>query len=103
MKTTERGIENGGGVENVHHMRLMALLKELVEKLGLRQRESTVHRTAALAEECEQTKDGWILSTGCIARDAPSEVVGKRTAFGSNGAVQETEFGGESTNRFWQS
>ena len=34
MKTAEHGIEDGWDAENVHHMRLMALLKELVWKLG---------------------------------------------------------------------
>ena len=34
MKTTEHGIENSRGVENIHHMRLMALLQELVREKG---------------------------------------------------------------------
>ncbi len=34
MKTTEHGIENSRDVENMHHMRLMALLQELVREKG---------------------------------------------------------------------
>ena len=34
MKTTEHGIENSRDVENVYHMRLMALLQELVREKG---------------------------------------------------------------------
>ena len=34
MKTTEHGIEDSKDVENVYHMRLMALLKELVRDKG---------------------------------------------------------------------
>ena len=34
MKTTEHGIENRRDVENNHHMRLMALLQELVREKG---------------------------------------------------------------------
>ena len=34
MKTTEHGIEDSRDVENVHHMRLMALLQELVRERG---------------------------------------------------------------------
>ena len=34
MKTTEHGIENSRDVENIYHMRLMALLQELVREKG---------------------------------------------------------------------
>ena len=34
MKTTEHGIETSRYVENMHHMRLMALLQELVREKG---------------------------------------------------------------------
>ena len=34
MKTTEHGIENSRDVENIQHMRLMALLQELVREKG---------------------------------------------------------------------
>ena len=34
MKTTEHGIESSRDVENVYHMRLMALLQELVREKG---------------------------------------------------------------------
>ena len=34
MKTTEHGIEDSRDVENMHHMRLMALLQELVREKG---------------------------------------------------------------------
>ena len=34
MKTPEHGIENSRDVENIHHMRLMALLQELVREKG---------------------------------------------------------------------
>ena len=34
MKTTEHGIEDSRDVENMHHMRLMALLRELVREKG---------------------------------------------------------------------
>ena len=34
METTEHGIENSKDVENIHHMRLMALLQELVREKG---------------------------------------------------------------------
>ena len=36
MKTTEHGIESSRHVENIHHMRLMALLQELVREKGFR-------------------------------------------------------------------
>ena len=36
MKTTEHGIEDSRDVENVYHMRLMALLKELVRDKGFK-------------------------------------------------------------------
>ena len=36
MKTTEHGIENSRDVENIHHMRLMVLLQELVRQKGYR-------------------------------------------------------------------
>ena len=36
MKTTEHGIVNSRDVENIHHMRLMALLQELVREKGYR-------------------------------------------------------------------
>ena len=36
MKTTEHGIETSRDVENVYHMRLMALLKELVRDKGFK-------------------------------------------------------------------
>ena len=36
MRTTEHGIVNSRDVENMHHMRLMALLQELVRKKGYR-------------------------------------------------------------------
>ena len=34
MKTTEHGIEDSKDVENIYHMRLMALLQELVREKG---------------------------------------------------------------------
>ena len=34
MKTTKHGIENSRDVENIYHMRLMALLQELVREKG---------------------------------------------------------------------
>ena len=34
MRTTEHGIEDSKDVENIHHMRLMALLQELVREKG---------------------------------------------------------------------
>ena len=36
MRTTEHGIEKSRDVENVHHMRLMTLLQELVREKGYR-------------------------------------------------------------------
>ena len=36
MKTTEHGIEESKAVENMYHMRLMALLQELVRKRGIK-------------------------------------------------------------------
>ena len=54
MKTTEHGIEDGGDVENMYRMRLMALLKDLVWALACQADASGhVHRTAALTGECE--------------------------------------------------
>ena len=38
MKTTEHGIEDSRDVENVYHMRLMALLQELVRERASRAR-----------------------------------------------------------------
>ena len=38
MKTTEHGIEDSRDIENMHHMRLMTLLQELVRDKGYKGR-----------------------------------------------------------------
>ena len=50
MKTTGHGIEDSKDVENVYHMRLMALLKELVRDKG--------YKSAARVLELDQRTDG---------------------------------------------
>ena len=52
MKTTEHGIEDSRDVENVYHMRLMALLSELVRDKGAARVLEVDQRTVA---ECAKT------------------------------------------------
>ena len=60
MKTTEHGIEDSRDVENVYHMRLMALLKELVRERG--------HKGAARALEIDPQTVADSAKTGRLSR-----------------------------------
>ncbi len=60
MKTTEHGIEDSKDVENVYHMRLMALLKELVRDKGF--------KSAARVLEIDQRTVAESAKTGQLSR-----------------------------------
>ena len=60
MKTTEHGIEDSRDVENVYHMRLMALLKELVRDKG--------YKGAARVLELDQRTVAESAKTGQLSR-----------------------------------
>ena len=60
MKTTEHGIEDSKDVENVYHMRLMALLQELVRDKG--------YKGAARVLELDQRTVAESAKTGQLSR-----------------------------------
>ena len=60
MKTTERGIESSKDVENMHHLRLMTLLQELVREKG--------HKGAARVLEIDHRTVAEIAKTGRLSR-----------------------------------
>ena len=60
MKTTEHGIEDSKDVENVYHMRLMALLQELVRDKGF--------KSAARVLELDQRTVAESAKTGQLSR-----------------------------------
>ena len=60
MKTTEHGIEDSRDVENVYHMRLMALLQELVRDKGF--------KSAARVLELDQRTVAESAKTGQLSR-----------------------------------
>ena len=62
MKTTEHGIEESKDVENVYHMRLMALLQELVRERG--------YKGAARVLEIDQRTVAESAQTGVLSRRA---------------------------------
>ena len=55
MKTTEHGIEDSKDVENVYHMRLMALLKELVRDKGFKGAARVLELDQRTVAECAKT------------------------------------------------
>ena len=55
MKTTEHGIEDSRDVENVYHMRLMALLKELVRDKGFKSAARVLEIDQRTVAECAKT------------------------------------------------
>ena len=55
MKTTEHGIEDSRDVENVYHMRLMALLKELVRDKGYKGAARVLELDQRTVAECAKT------------------------------------------------
>ena len=55
MKTTEHGIEDSRDVENVYHMRLMALLKELVRDKGFKSAARVLELDQRTVAECAKT------------------------------------------------
>ena len=55
MKTTEHGIEDSRDVENVHHMRLMALLSELVRDKGYKGASRVLELDQRTVAECAKT------------------------------------------------
>ena len=68
MKTTEHGIEDSKDVENVYHMRLMALLKELVRDKGFKSAARVLEldqRTVA-----ESAKTGQLVTAGAAGPGA---------------------------------
>ena len=60
MKTTERGIESSKDVENMHHLRLMTLLQELVREKG--------YKGAARVLEIDHRTVAEIAKTGRLSR-----------------------------------
>ena len=55
MKTTEHGIEDSKDVENVHHLRLMALLSELVRDKGYKGAARVLEIDQRTVAECAKT------------------------------------------------
>ena len=55
MKTTEHGIDSSKDVENVYHMRLMALLKELVRDKGYKGAARVLELDQRTVAECART------------------------------------------------
>ena len=55
MKTTEHGIEDSRDVENVYHMRLMALLQELVRDKGFKSAARVLDIDQRTVAECAKT------------------------------------------------
>ncbi len=60
MRTTEHGIESSGDVEDLHHLRLMALLQELVREKG--------YKGAARVLEIDHRTVAEIARTGRLSR-----------------------------------
>ena len=55
MKTTEHGIEDSKDVENMHHMRLMTLLQELVRDKGYKGAARVLELDQRTVAECART------------------------------------------------
>ena len=55
MKTTEHGIEDSKDIENMHHMRLMALLQELVRDKGFKGAARVLELDQRTVAECAKT------------------------------------------------
>ena len=55
MKTTEHGIEESKDVENIHHMRLMTLLQELVRDKGFKGAARVLELDQRTVAECART------------------------------------------------
>ncbi len=55
MKTTEHGIEDSKDVENMHHMRLMTLLQELVRDKGFKSAARVLEIDQRTVAECAKT------------------------------------------------
>ena len=55
MKTTEHGIEGSKDVENMHHMRLMTLLQELVRDKGFKGAARVLELDQRTVAECART------------------------------------------------
>ena len=55
MRTTEHGIENSKDIENMHHMRLMTLLQELVRDKGFKGAARVLELDQRTVSECAKT------------------------------------------------
>ncbi len=55
MKTTEHGIEDSKDIENMHHMRLMTLLQELVRDKGFKGAARVLELDQRTVAECART------------------------------------------------
>ena len=55
MKTTEHGIEDSKDIENMHHMRLMTLLQELVRDKGFKGAARVLEVDQRTVSECAKT------------------------------------------------
>ena len=55
MKTTEHGIEDSKDIENMHHMRLMTLLQELVRDKGYKGAARVLELDQRTVAECART------------------------------------------------
>ena len=62
MKTTEHGIEDSKDIENMHHMRLMTLLQELVRDKGFKGAARVLELDQRTVAEC--AKDGAAVEAG---------------------------------------
>ena len=85
MKTTEHGIEDSKDVENMHHMRLMALLKELVRDKG--------YKGAARVLEIDQRTVAESAKTGQLSRRVLGKELRRRMAAveGETGALKRSD------------
>ena len=73
MKTTEHGIEDSKDVENMHHMRLMTLLQELVRDKGFK----------------EARRGCWSWTSGPVAESARTGQLSRRVRQALERALQE--------------
>ena len=85
MKTTEHGIEDSKGVENMHHMRLMTLLQELVRERG--------YKSAARMLEIDQRAVAECAKTGRLSRRVLGKELRRRMAAveGETGALKRSD------------
>ena len=97
MKTTEHGIEDSKDVENMHHMRLMTLLQELVRDKG--------YKGAARVLELDQRTVAECARTGQLSRrvrQALERALQEGVGVGCGQAAGAQRQAGESGSRRWR-